>query len=472
MLHLDDNFINKFKEKGAHKFSELYIDMFLKADFDKDFNSFVKASEKISTLWNTFNNNRKILKENLDNTDSLLDTKTIKKHHLELINELENKYINYIKMYDEIEKQQIEKMPNDNEIRNIKKDLEKYFKYKNHRKYGNKAEFEYRNNITHRFGHYVRPEEWKDENYEITEKQIKKTIKKEIEKEIKLKVNYNISTPKGLNSKEFLNHHDVKVEVAKKLKDKGISIPYNFDYSYNQFEKYYKFSILSNYNSSETTFYSKLKDKIGKNDLKLSFNWQQFSKSNFIKDSIKSEIDKINSKNLTYSDINTILNIIESKDLSKFKTDIYIPKVKKELEKFLYIKNDFEDGGKAVEDGNNAIKFLYLPPLALILSMIALILNIITVVVLFLQLINLNRFKIILVKVIFSLFVLFLPFYFNQNLIKNNILISKIEINNEFKIYMNILDWIAYYQDMNVRIHENNKVKFFKKIIYVPTNFK
>jgi len=258
------------------------------------------------------------------------------------------------------------------------------------------------------------------------------------------KATKKINLPRGLNQRKFANHLDVKIKVANKLKQEGIKIPVDFNYSFKEFKTYYNIAMIKKINLAPKTFYNKLKRKIGKNDLKLNMSWKSFIHSHYIKSKI---IDKVGN-----DDIKTIIKAIESKDLANFKKMIYLPKIVKKIEeKYEFKKDDFLDGHKAAAKGDEAIKLLYIPPFALSVSILALLLNIVTVIGMTLNYFRVPNIAVNMTKIALLAFIIFIPFTVTDNGLDNK-LIEKVSSPN-LQNYLDFLNWLSYYERINYSLH-------------------
>lgn len=438
LLHADKELIDKLKERGKEKVSEFYIDTQKKDDYESKYGEFEKASKEVGDAWNEFNDKRKELREGIAKIDNMLTEASIKKAHRDFINGMQSKYKEYRNGWQNADKK-IAEATAPSELKNSKEELQKYFRYQNH----SKAQQQYKSSMHSQFGHYVEPKRWLDYNGNVTEAQVKKVITEEIIK----KASNSIGIQRGLSEREFANDVDVKIGVAKEFKNKGITIPFDFNYTFESFKKYYVIPLIKKNNEAESDFYKKLEEKIGKNDLKLNMEWEDFVRSKYISDKMSSRL-----KELDKADKEKIIQAIISKDLGNFRKMIYLPKVVGEVDKKIYAPRDFEDGGRAVEDGDEAIKLLYVPPFALSISILALLLNFITVLGMLLELITkLSSAKILLVKSALACLIVFIPVQGSNQLLQNDLL-SKLE-SQKLERYVGFLEWLSYYQNMNAKVH-------------------
>lgn len=441
LLHADKELINKLKERGIEKASELYINEYKKDDYESKFSEFKKASEEIGDAWNEFNDKRKELREGIEKIDNMLTEKSIRKAHKDFIDDMLTKYKEYQNGWKNTDKK-IAEATTQSKLRDSKEQLQKYFRYKGN----SRAEQQYSSSMHSQFGHYVEPRRWLDYNGNVTEAQVKKVIIDEINK----KASNSIGVPRDLNEKEFANNIDVKVGISNEFKKKGILIPVSFNYTFESFKKYYVIPLIKKNNQAEADFYKELEAKIGKNDLKISMEWEDFVRSKYIRDKMADRL-----KDVDNADKEKIIEAIISKDLGNFRKMVYLPKVVEEVNKKKYKPQDFEDGGIAAEDGDDGIKLLYVPPFALSVSILALLLNFITVVGMSLELMTkLTPAKILFVKSIFVCLIIFIPFQNSHNLLQNDLL-SKIE-SQKLKQYIGFLEWLSYYQNMNAKVHSRD----------------
>ena len=436
LLPADETLIEKLKQRGKEKVADIYIQKYKKEDYNTKYKAFEQATKEISTLWKEFNKARNNLDKQIKD---IHDTKKIRKAHDKLIQTLKEKYNKYLDAWRGID-YKIEYQTNNTKLKSIQKDLNKYFRYKSN----SKAQQKYKQTMQNKFGHYIEPTRWLNYNNDVSYHSITAVIKEEIY--IKA-MNKSNNIPKGLSPKSFSNHINVKVEVSKRLKKDGILIPYNFDYSYIQFKKYYKIAAIKKANTGPKKFYKKLEKKIGKNDLKLNFTWNNFINSKFIKHKIEISLKTDNKE-----DFKNIFNAIKSKDLANFKKLVYLPKIISEVDKMMYMHDDFLDGGKATEQGDEAIKLLYIPPFALSVSIIALLLNIVTIFGMLLVFTNkVPRIVINIVKVALITILIYIPIISTYKSLDNTML-EKIK-TPELTAYLNFLEWISYYEQVNAKLH-------------------
>jgi len=443
-LYADQKLIDKIKERGKERVADIYIQKNGKEKYEADFKKFQELSEKVSNSWAEYNKARKDLKTKLS---APKDEQNIKNAYKKMKDELLHKYKQYRQAYVK-GRQRVEKETSLAKLRELKPSLEKYFRYQSYEK----AQKKYREKMYKSFGHFVKPEKWLNENEEVSYSSMTKTIREEINRSVREKVGLK----EGLGAKAFFNSDVVKVKVAQSLKKHDILIPYDFDYSYAQFKKYYQVMVSKKGNRAYEQFYARLKKKIGENDLKLDTNWKDFIYSNYMYTKIakKSGLHK-------KEDIEAIQNVLFSKDLGKFKKEIYLPKAIKKVEEKMYTKEDFKRNKEVQKIGDDAIKLLYIPPMALSLSIIALLLNIVTVFGMIMVILNIKP-KIVatLLKLLVLVVIVFAPMLSSKGKIENKML-SK-SMTEEMQVYIKFLGWISYWEKLNISLQE--KIYTKKKI--------
>lgn len=439
LLYTDEKLIEKLKQRGKESLADVYITRYKNDEYEKNFEAFKQASREIETSWVQFNDARKDLSTKVEGND--VDEIEIKKNYNLLKKGLKEKYKAYKNSWKNFIFQYNEATHFD-KLEAYKQQLTEYFKYQSHQK----AQDKYRALMEDEFEHYVKPEKWLNYDGEVTHSRMKEVIKEEMLITAKDK---SKGVPRGLTAKEFVNHISIKLLVAKELKSKGMLIPLDFDYTYSQFKKYYLLSMKKGQNRGIDSFYSELKNKIGDNDLKLSFDWNDFINSSYIRQEVTRKLNDSDPE-----DISNIIKAIESKDFANFKEMVYLPKIMTEVNKIMYTREDFKDGGQAEQIGDDAIKLLYIPPFALLVSIIALLLNIVTVVGMLIVFFGVKTGQIagIFVKLSLYTVIVMLPFIIHHNGILDNKLIQKAS-STELSFYIDLLNWLSYYEQMNAELH-------------------
>lgn len=435
-LYADDALIEKLKERGKERVADIYLQKEGKEEYEKEYENFKKTSEHIIKGWDEFNEARAKVKNSLD---ALQNEQEIKNAYQKFQNQLIEKYTLYKNAYKEAYKR-VEQETSLEKLSEIKPKLEKFFKYRSYQK----AQTQYKETMLKSFGVYIEPDKWLDKNGNVSFNSITETIKEQIFKSVREKA----GVKEGLSAKEFFYADAVKIKVAQELKKHDILIPYDFDYSYEQFKKYYV--VMASKKSKEIydAFYTSLEKQIGKNDLSLAMEWKDFIYSSYVKEQIQNK-SHIADKAM----IKTLQDIYFERDLGKFKELIYTPKVMEKVQKYMYTQEEFKNNQEVAKIGDDAIKLLYIPPMALSLSIVALLLNIVTVIGMLLVLINLKpKVLITIAKLALFFGIVATPFLSQNGKINNEMLNNSMTV--EMKPYITFLGWISYWEKFNVKLHE------------------
>ena len=428
LLYADKKLIEKFRVKGEDKVIELVLNKYNKDEFQKKYLQFKKFAKKVENWWIEFNNKKEKLQKALEKLNSKQEKQEA---YNKMIKKLKNRYLDYKKNIANYDYMLKEKLSLKN-LRAIKQDLDNFFRYKNYKK----AKNIYKAKMIENFGHYIEPKEWLDKQGRVTYNSIENVIKKEALKSLKEQLH---GLKANLEPKEFFNNIYVKAMVARELKIYGILIPKDFDYSYNSFLKYYNFMANKKGKELIDNFYTKIKEKIGENDLKLNMSWEDFINSKFVANKLKDAGVK---------EIKIYQKILISKELNNFRDTLYLPQAYKVArKKLIYEKEDFYKNKKVAKYGNEAIKLLYIPPLALFLSILAMILNIITVVAMLLKLIGLNKIVYKSLILVLTILVLCMPFKLE------NKIDSKIILESKNKFLLNSFKWSSLWIEKNYNLH-------------------
>jgi len=428
LLYADRELIAKFRAKGEERVLELVLQKYKKDEYKTSYNKFRKTAKEIESKWLEFNSQREKL---LKIIESLNSKSNIETAYSKMKQSLKEHYLSYTKSSIDY-KNRLQQALSLKELKRVKKDLNRFFRYQNYKR----AQKKYRDKMIDSFGHYIEPKEWLDKQGRVTYSSIESVIKQEASKSFKAQLH---GLKENLSPKDFFNTIYVKAQLAKELKARGILIPIDFNYSYNDFLKYYNLMVAKKTKEATDRFYKKLKEKIGKNDLKLNMKWKDYIYSNFLEQKLKSAGVK---------DVKPYQSILVSKELSKFRERLYLPTAQKlARERLIYKKEDFYTKDSVAKLGDEAIKLLYIPPIALFLSILAMLLNSITVVAMVLRVLNSNRVIYSVVVTLTAAIVLFSPF------VLNNKIDSKVIQQTENKLLLNCFKWGNFWVQKNYILH-------------------
>jgi hypothetical protein len=436
LLSADEHLLEKLKDRGQGKIAQYYMDQNLQDDYEERFSAFKDGSKKIKELWEKFNVHRDHLDQEFKKNS---DASEVKKAYQEFKDGLIQKFKEYQEGVTKvILKIREETLPP--KIQKIHGDLKRYFAYQTY----SRAQTLYKENMQEKFGYYIEPDRWKDSNGDLTTESITAVIEEEIKKKAFGEMAH---LPLGLNFKNFLHHDQVKLRISKQLKEKGLLIAYDFNYSYKEFKQSYDAMLTQKYNEGCEKFYKGVEKEIGANDLKLDMGWDQFMDSNYIRRKIKASL-----KDARKSRIDHVIAAYKTKDLGNFKPMVYLQEVKERVNSKMYSKEDFKRDSEAAQYGDDAIRLLYIPPFALSVSIIALLLNIITVAGMLLNLTTLSKLKQMMLKGALYAMIIALPLFSRYDSFNNELI--KASLGDTEKIYLKFLGWISYYEIMNSSLHQ------------------
>ena len=173
----------------------------------------------------------------------------------------------------------------------------------------------------------------------------------------------------------YLKDESVKLKMAALSKDTfHTRLGYEFNGTFESFIPYYNNSIDL---LSDAIIYREVEKKLNRYGLKkvsLQYDWESFIAQPFIEDLLKKRIqnDELRAN---------VLSIVKDRDLERFYNEIYLPEVEKQLKKSLYIsKESFLNDPASQKIGDDALKLLYIPPLAIFFSSIFGLLNMIILI--------------------------------------------------------------------------------------------
>jgi len=429
LLYADKKLIEKFRNKGEINIIKLIAKKFEDNKIQAKYEELKNSAKNIEKEWIEFNKQKEKIVLILNKLD---DEKEIEKAYDKMVDNLKKSYLKYQEAYI-LMHQTIQENTSLNKLQRFKSQLERFFRYR----YYKKAQLKYKETMLKNFGHYVEPKKWLDKNGKLTYPSIENRIRIEIEQRVIKEVG---GLREGLNIKQFINSIKVKSRVATKLKEYGILIPKDFDYSYLEFKKYYKVMVSKKKKEIIDKFYKNLNDKIGKNDLNLTMKWKDFVYSKYLTNQLKSKGLK---------NVKIYQDVLANRDLINLKSKILLPKLYKVLkEKLLFNKNEFYKNKEVAQYGDKAIKLLYIPPIALFLSITALLLNLITLMNMLMSLLQKNGLVNKAFFAITILIIIFAPSIFKNE--QSNKIIKKSNI----PYIEQITQWSSFWIGINFKLNE------------------
>lgn len=429
LSYADNALIEKFRKKGEKNAIELFIKKYNNEEYIQKYASFKTMASEVEKQWIDFNKHRKTIADKLE---IISNQKAIKKAYSEMRAKLDEYYEAYTKAYSTVNKR-LSEMTTLKKLKSLREKLNRYFRYQDYKK----AQDRYKQEMIANFGRVINPQAWLDNDGQVSYMSMNKTIREEMTREIRAKV---FDSPIGLSKSSFLAQRNIKIEVAKILRQKDILIPEDFDYSYQEFKKYYQLMGAKKSQKLIARFDDEMQNKIGKNDLKVQTDWRDFIYSDYLK-------TKLESKGI--KDIKPYQDVLYSKDLANFETMIYRPKALPIASKeIIHNYEQFYNDSKIAKKGDEAIKLLYIPPIALTLSILALLLNMTTVIMMILQLIGMRSYLINIVRVLLAVVIISMPFASSKENLQNKILNK---IDNHF--FVQTLQWSSYWVTVNYYLY-------------------
>ncbi len=441
ITQLDSGLVDRVIEVGTHKFAQIYTKR-NEGDYMRKRSQLKTGIDEITKSYD------QIHKARLDINKALFDAnKDRGQSYTNFMKEVDRYWIEYSNASHDVNKK-IEENTSLVKIDEFEKNLTQYFRYKNNAK----AQQQYRDSMQKNFGRPVDPNVWCYKDTCPTRSKIKEVITAQISGKFEKSI---APLPVGLNKNAFMFNPHL---LNKMGNETGLSIdPANFRYRKGYFLKLYDAKVEGEKDKYLSTLHDELK-KAGLTAGDVSISWSQFVRSKAVENRIRKRLPDIDQNSY-----NQLIEIIESKDLTNFKNDVYIPNLAPEVRKRMYSRQDFTQRDDLIEIGTDAIKALYIPPFAVTVSLISILLNGLALLytVSFLFLFFLNRE---VAFVLISAFVLFLlyaaPIYVG---FKDNQYKTPIDFNNLSKYRTNGSRVLSpqLHQELQEGLVENKKLAYY-----------
>ena len=433
--YIDEKLIEKFIDKGQNQFADVFILKYGHDEYKLAEQKFEAKAQEIIDGYNIYIDKSKEINEAFSKLDNRA---VVDAEYQDFTGKLQQKYGDYENKVIAYERSITLTSSKRDKIYNK---LVRYFKHQGN----SRAEREYKSSMNQKFGHYIDPDRWCSSRYCPSEGAIDRVIETEGYKKF-LKKSGGI--PPDLGQKGFLRHTKVKSRVIKELKAKGLYVSSRFNYSKKQFARAYKSKINKEFKKVTKQFRAQMKQKTGKN-IKFGLNYSQFVY--YFKSDILKQYGKRDGK--------VLYTMLRKKDTSEFYSKFYKPKFKEEyLKEYLLDKKDFEKA-KYQELGDGAIKHLFIPPFAIIMSLLAGVLNLVSVIVMLIfVIINIEKLSLTQqivfknsVKISILAFFLWYPFYKMQdiNTLGHYKALEKVKDNKDGARYIKALEWVMIYEKIN-----------------------
>ena len=329
-------------------------------------------------------------------------------------------------------------------------DLLKYFK---NQKYS-KAKKSYDKAMIKNFGYVIDPNAWCKDGYCPNKSKIIEVIKAEAFKKWDKESIY----PIDLTQRDFFLHKETKRKIVNEINQKfGFDLKYDFNYSFDSFEKAYLRKIEKEQKNVHNKFENALDSNFGK-DIKVGLSYKEFIQT------WKPEI--INEYGEKYGEI--LFKMIEDKNTEGFYSEFYEPYFNEHhASKFIISKEDLTNNKEHEEKGDASIKSMYVIPFAISMSLIASVLNIIDVIgfiiLLLTRVIKLealyNKFVEPILKICLYLFVFIYPYYIGKtnNVLKDYKILNKKHESDIINAYTEFLNWILVVEGFSYKLYEKLK---------------
>lgn len=468
-----NNVIEKISTMGMDSFLKFYGQKKYKEEFSQQNMKFMEFANNIKKLYSqyekiqgkankTYNDNRKLSRK------QYLE---FKKNSLSNYNE----YKQRLKGMKKNIKKDVKDLQNDKEFQN---NWNKFVKnYNRGGTYKKHALSKYNSYMLNKLGRRVKPSKWcaapggvLSPFVEIADSIIGKFVRnfiggrsdysgclntyavtEIISKNYYNKWNQKTNVPySGINTlDEYLLNPSVKKEVIKNLRNKGIQVKNSFKYKEKEFRDAYVQSI------TKTTFseVNKMYAKLGLTGIENNLDFKSFTLSPQILNLSSQKLQGYSKKSQK-----RILDLIALQKTENFYNEIYAPGLEEALnEEFVLSKEQLATTHK--EKGNKAIKALYIPPIAIALSLIFGVMNAISLVSLLIALIFVLLFKVEQPKVklikqgivsIFATLSVVLPFLLGgENYFNNAKDTLQNSTSNTVSVYSDVLTWILIFEKYN-----------------------
>ena len=425
---IDKTLVNKLVNNGSDIFTDLIIKKYAWNSYQTSKSTFEKKVHDIYLLYNKYIEKSKKINLEFKKVDS---NDMFELNYQDFVTSLRGKYKQY---NEQVIKYKNHRIPSNTKVKEVKKKLERYFRYSDYQK----AKTKYRNSMMKNFGRYIEPSRWLSKHHKYpTNYSVKKVIIEEADRQWKIKSG---GLPSNLSEKEFYLHPIIKNKVINELKAKGLIVSNHFNYSKKMFYNAYIKKIDVEFIRTKEKFLSEFKKMSNKN-LKFGLSYKQFLKY-FKNDFTKQYGQKFG----------TILyNLILTHNVNDFYKSFYRPYFqKKKLSAYLLSRKDFQKQENHTK-GDNAIKLLYIPPFAIGMSVFAGILNMVSLfVMLIFFLIPINKLSLIWqlsIKTVLKISLIYCLIYYPYHIGKNSNLLKPYSVLYMFKSeksreYIEFLYWL------------------------------
>ena len=403
-------------------------------DINKAFDKYVEETKKVNTIIKNIDVKKSDIKKDYEDLKMNMFPKAYKQY-TDQVNSF------YKKVDLEVSPEKVNVHYND---------LLKYFK---NQKYS-KAKKSYDKAMIKNFGYVIDPNAWCKDGYCPNKSKIIEVIKAEAFKKWDKESIY----PIDLTQRDFFLHKETKRKIVNEINQKfGFDLKYDFNYSFDSFEKAYLRKIEKEQKNVHNKFENALDSNFGK-DIKVGLSYKEFIQT------WKPEIIKEYGEK--YGEI--LFKMIENKNTEGFYSEFYEPYFNEHhASKFIISKEDLTNNKEYEEKGDASIKSMYVIPFAISMSLIASVLNIIDVIgfiiLLLTRVIKLealyNKFVEPILKICLYLFVFIYPYYIGKtnNVLKDYKILNKKHESDIINAYTEFLNWILVVEGFSYKLYEKLK---------------
>jgi hypothetical protein len=473
LMHLKNKeVIDKISTTGIDNLIDFYYSKHHKTQFNEQNKQFMNLAGRLKVMYESYQEaqlsaNKKYLSLSKDSHKDFLALKS----------SVKKKYLNYVSKISERDKDI------DRRIYSIKngdfgvqwEDFEKnYQKGGRHRQ---AALDGYHSRIVNEFGYFIPHQKWCEQDSDIkgfavaiiggffgrgnknglglnclNDFAVKKIVTDHFKLIWEKKTDLPFSGIQGFDG--FANLQSVKKEVISELHKNGIMVSASFSYS----EKDYKKAYLKNLQKKTLASLQEVWKKNGLSGIKNELSFEKFVLSNEVKAIIKKE-------GTVYDDQEflKVMKLIATNRTDRFHSEIFSPGLRHSLrEDFALSKKDLHTF--AAQKGDDALKALYVPPIATMLSLVFGFLNAISLIALAIALLAMAVFgasekRALLLKkgvVAFAvILIIFLPAFSGKNYMDGFSSVKKSLSEHEngwVRNYFNILIWVLASEKYNYSI--------------------
>ncbi len=433
LTQIDKDLIKKFVARGKESFFDIYIHKYFQEDYNEARYRFEDMALRIQEDWDLYSDGISEINKKFSQIDS---KEQLNEKYIKFTKDLKREYTKYrinIRQYTNILNNNLDQAPQ------LNRDLITYF----HNDGSIMGKQEYENIMQKYFGHDINPKRWCEGNICPATRKVTKVLEEETL--AKWNSEHN-DLPLNLSQKQFFKHPAILKKIISQLRDKGINVKRNFNYSKQEYIAGYMKTIDADFQVQKKKLQKEFAGKTGIRDVELGLSFEQFAAQ--YRKNIMLEYKEKRYGNIMYK-------MILEGDLTGFYERLYKPMLRaKYYDQAFPEEKDFDI--KLAEYGDTAIKMLYIPPFAIFMSLVAGLLNIVSVAVLilFLAFHKNSSVKMFFAKSAVKLLIFFLLIYIPYSIGAKKDILSPYPVLETFKgssydPYMKTLNWLLIVEAIN-----------------------